>query len=171
MIKNIKLTFSIFCYISIVVAVIFLMCLIFTHKFKNRYRSFYAIFLGISKKEVLIHVTNLLNFLIMFYFLFNIEYFYTYGLIMIITINIISCIISFNPRIIIIDVIYTVISIILLLLLRLVNNYLVDIVFDSKINLLRIVFMIMIAVYVIFVAFRKMEVTVKTYKGLRRSYE
>ena len=69
------------------------------------------------------------------------------------------------------NVIYTIISVVLLLLLRLVNNYLVDIVFASRINLLKIVFMIMIAVYVIFVAFRKIEVTVKTYKGLRRSYE
>ena len=169
MINILRITSSIFCYICVVSLVLFLICMLFTHNFKNRYRGFYAIFLGITKREIFIHVTNLLNLLILFYFLFNIQDFYTYGLFMIIFINLLSITFSFEFHIIIMDLIYTGISVALLMLLRLVNNYLLFVVYDKNINIIKILFMIMIVVYILYISIRKMEVTMKSYKWLRRT--
>ena len=55
------------------------------------------------------------------------------------------------------------------MILRLVNNYLVDVVFDYKVNILRVVFMILVAMYIVYITVRKLEVTMKSYKGLRRT--
>lgn len=169
MISTMRLTFSIFCYIAVVVLILFLISIFLTYKYKNRYRGFYAIFLGATKREMFIHVTNLLNFLILLYFLFNIKYFYTYGLYMIIFINLLSCTIAFKFHIIIMDVAYTIISSSLFLLLRLVNNYLLFVYYDNKISLLKIIFMIMIFIYILYISIRKMEVTMKSFKRLGRT--
>lgn len=169
MISYLRLTFSIFCYISIVALILFVIGFILTSKYKNKYRGFYAVFLGITKREIFIHVTSFLNCLLLFYFLFNINAFYRYGLIMIILINLLSCTFSFNFHIIIMDVVYTCISSLLFMILRLVNNYLVDVVFDYKVNILRVVFMILVAMYIVYITVRKLEVTMKSYKGLRRT--
>ena len=88
---------------------------------------------------------------------------------MIIFINLLSCTIAFKFHIIIMDVAYTIISSSLFLLLRLVNNYLLYVFYDNKINLLKIIFMIMIFIYILYISIRKMEVTMKSYKRLGRT--
>ena len=169
MISTLKITSSIFCYICVVCLILFLLSIFVTHNFKNRFRGFYAIFLGITKREIFIHVTNLLNFLVLLYFLFNIQDFYKYGLYMIIFINLLSITISFDFHMIFLDLVYTIITLALFMVLRLVNNYLLFVVYDSKVNIIRIILMIMIVVYILYISIRKMEVTMKSYKGLRRA--
>ncbi len=171
MINYLKLAFSIFLFVTIFVVIFLIISLILTKKFRNRFREFYAIFLGISKREILIHATNTLNFLVLLYFLFNVDKFNTFGLYMIILINVISCIGSFNIKIIFLNIIYTFISALLFILLSLVNNYLTNVIFDDKVYILKILFMILILFFVFYITIRKLEILVKSYKIRRVSYE
>jgi hypothetical protein len=86
----------------------------------------------------------------------------------IIVTGIISCLVSFNAKIILNTIIHTAISVEVLWLLRVVDNYLKYVLYDTKILILRILFTIMIGIYIFFVTVRKMEISIKINNKIRR---
>ena len=168
MINYLKIAFSIFICVSALSIFLLIISLLLTRKYNSKYRSFYGIFLGNTKRETLLFSANLLNLITSFYFLFNINYFNSFGLYMIIIINIIACLFSLSFYLIIANVLYTFITCALLLLLSLINGYLSNVVFDSSINTLKIIFMIIISMFITFITIRKLEVIIKTNKNVRR---
>ena len=161
MINGLITSFGIFTYTSICILVFFLVTFLLVKKFNNRWRGFYSFFLDISKREALLYATVLLNFLLLIYFLFNIDSFNYLGVYMIVLVNIISSIFSFNFYLIFVNILYCFISVELLRFLNAIDVYLVDIFFDKNILLLKRTLIFMIAVYAIFITIRKFEIILR----------
>ena len=133
-----------------------------TKKYNDKYHNLYSLFMDISKKNIILESIVLLNFLVVFYFIFNIDNFSSIAFYLIIVINIISCFISFNFHIIISNIIYSGISVVLLWLLNLLNNYSKFILYDEKIMLVKILFIIMVIIFTLLVVVRQTEILIRT---------
>lgn len=164
---NIQLLLHIILFISTVEIAAFFVFYLFTKKFNQRYKNFYSSFFNITIREILLKATTLLNFLLILYFVFDISSFSKFGWIILLVTNIYSCILSLNVSVIISNIIYTSISIILLWLLEIVHNYTYFILYDSYTVFLKILFMILIIVYAIFISIRREELLLKKYKFRR----
>lgn len=164
MVVKLNLLFSLFIYVSIIILILFIIAWIFTRKFNNKYRNIYALFIDVSKREIVLYATIILNFLITLFFLIFIEKFNEFSIYMIIFTNVISCLTTFNYKIIFSSIIYTFINIQLLWLLNVVNNYLTDVSHDNKILVLKILFMFMIFIFILFTTIRRFEICLKSHK-------
>ena len=130
---------------------------LFTRKYNKKFRKLYSLFMGLSFREVFILSTTVLNMLIMFFFLLNVNYYYPIGFYMLIATNFLSCLFSFKFRIIVIDIIYTLISCAFLWLLMTIRNYYSYVGESTGILILVIIFIILIAVYTFFITVRKIN--------------
>lgn len=151
------------CYIAFS-SLILLFGLLITKKFNNKYRKIYSIFIGLTFREISLLSITFLNLVLVLYFLFNIGSFYPIGLIMIVVTNFFSCLLSFNVRLIIVDIIYTSVSCLLLWLLMVVNDYFNYVGFNNYILALIIIFSIMIIIYVIFITTRKLNLLINIHR-------
>lgn len=161
MIVRLQLLFNIFIFISIITFILFIIGLLFTRKFNNKYRNIYALFIDVNKGLSTLYASILLSFLLSIFFLIFIDKYDTFGIYMIIVAGIISSIISFNLKFIINNTIHTFITAALLWLLRVVNNYLEFVMFDTKVLVLKYLFMFVIFIYITFVSIRKVEICIK----------
>ena len=135
-----------------------------TRKFNKKFHKVYILFMGLSFKEVFLLSTVFLNAILIIYFLVNVNYFLPLGLYMIVVSNFLSCFFSFNFRVIIVDIIYTLISCGLLWLLLMVRNY-QDYIGNIKyLNILIIVFIIMIVIYTLFITIRKINLLINIHR-------
>lgn len=164
MLTRLYLLFSIFIYISIVTFVFFLLAWFFTRKFNNKYRNIYALFIDIGKRECLLYATIFLNLLLCLFFLIFSSKYDNFAMYMILFTNFVACLVSFNLRMIISNIIYSFISVELLFLLTSVNNYFNYVSNDNKILILKVLFMCVIFVYTIFITIRKIEICLRANK-------
>ena len=88
---------------------------------------------------------------------------------MIIFNSIIGIILSFNLHFIIAEIIYTFITLVVLVLLNLVNTFLNNISYDKMTYILSLIFMGTIIVYLLFISVRKLELILKKNKYVRRN--
>ena len=88
---------------------------------------------------------------------------------MIIFNSIIGIILSFNLHFIIAEIIYTFITLVVLVLLNLVNTFLNNISYDKMTYILSLKFMGTIIVYLLFISVRKLELILKKNKYVRRN--
>ena len=161
MIKIINISFNIFIILIIFLIIFFITSLLLTRKYKNKYRNFYSIFLDLNKREAFLYGTLILNFLLIMYFLVNIESYYYIGIYMIAIVNIFSSMSAFNFYLAFLNIIYSFISIELLWLLNLINSYLTNMILDKNVLFLKRLLVFMIILYAIFITIRKLEIILK----------
>jgi len=137
---------------------------LFTKKFNKKFRKIYILFMGLSFQEAFLLSTTFLNLIIMIYFLINVNYFLPLGSYMIVVTNFLSCLFSFNIKIIIVDLLYTTVSCSLLWLLMTINNYHSYIGDNIYMSVLTIMFMMMIGLYLLFLTIRKINLLVNLHR-------
>lgn len=170
MIANLQLGFRIFIYIVCLTILLFIFSYNLTKKYNRNYEKIYSLFFDVSKREALLQAASLLNLLLIVFFIIDINsltniYFY-----IIVFINVISCLLAFNFHFIITDIIYGSISIVLIYLLSLVNDYLKYINFNYFIFVLELLFILLIIIYAVFITFRKFEILLNIRMKKRRIY-
>ena len=168
MISKLKLLFSIFIFVSVITLILFIVAFFATKKFNNKYRHIFAMFIDVDRSRTVLYASILLNFLLSLFFLLFIDKYDSFGMQIIIVAGIISCLVAFNARIILNTIIHTAITVEVLWLLRVVDNYLNYVLYDTKILVLRILFTIMIGIYIFFVTIRKIEISLKINNKIRR---
>ena len=80
-----------------------------------------------------------------------------------------SIILSFNLHLILAEIVYTFITLFVLILLNLVNTFLTNINYDKMTYILSLIFMGTIVVYLLFTSVRKLELVLKKNKYVRRN--
>ena len=155
----------VFVYFIIFSLLISLIGFLLTKKFNKKFYRFYILFMGLSFREVFLLATVFLNVVLIIYFIFNVNYFLPLGLYMIAVTNFLSCLLSFNIRLIIIDIIYTSILCGLLWLLMTIKNYQSYVGQNIYIKVLIIVFIIMIILYTLFITIRKINLLVNIHRS------
>ena len=83
--------------------------------------------------------------------------------------SIVSIILSFNLHLILAEIVYTFITLFVLILLNLVNTFLTNINYDKMTYILSLIFMGTIVVYLLFTSVRKLELVLKKNKYVRRN--
>ena len=114
---------TIFMYFTVFSVLVLIVSYFLTRKFNKRFRKVYILFMGLSFREVFLFATTFLNTLLILYFVINVNYYWPLGLYMIAATNFLSCLLAFNIKIIIADVLYTSVSCGLLWLLTTIVNY------------------------------------------------
>ena len=165
MINTLSTSFTIIVYFMAFTVFFLLLSIILTRKFNYKLKQFYSIFFGLSFREIVLQACIIIHFLLGLYFLYDIKSFNPIGIVMLITINIISFIIAFDLYTILTYLIYGIISIGLLWLLNIVVNY-YEYMQDNVVYYLLIIFSILIFIYMIFITIRKIGILLKKHKRL-----
>ena len=167
--NNLKLVLNLYIFFSIIVVLLAIFLFIYTRKYNNKKLKIFGLFLDLSKLDCIVLGTNLLHLIISLYCVFNISKFGLLFISMIIFNSIIGIILSFNLHFIIAEIIYTFITLVVLVLLNLVNTFLNNISYDKMTYILSLVFMGTIVVYLLFISVRKLEIVLKKNKYVRRN--
>ena len=167
--NNLKQILDLYIFFSIIVILITIFLFIYTKKYKPKKVKILGLFLDLSKIDCIILATNLLHLILSIYCVFNIDKFNMMLFIIIACNSIISIILSFNLHLIIAEVVYTSITLVVLIVLNLVNTFLTNINYDTMTYILSIIFMITIVVYSLFTSVRKLELVLKKNKYVRRN--
>lgn len=165
MIDSIKVLRTIFMYFTVFSIFILVISYLLTRKFDQRFRKIYILFMGLSFKEVFLFATTFLNFLLMIYFIINVSYYWPLGFYMIVATNFLSCLFSFDIRVIMADICYTGIGCGLLWLLTTIISYYNYLGSSNAVLVLISLLIIMIIVYSMFVMIRKVGLLVNLHKG------
>lgn len=165
MIDSIKVLRTVFMYFTVFSIFILVISYLLTRKFDQRFRKIYILFMGLSFKEVFLFATTFLNFLLMIYFIINVSYYWTLGFYMIVATNFLSCLFSFDIRVIMADICYTGIGCGLLWLLTTIISYYNYLGSSNAVLVLISLLIIMIIVYSMFVMIRKVGLLVNLHKG------
>ena len=156
---------TVFMYFTVFSILVLVISYFLTRKFNQRFRKIYILFMGLSFREVFLFATTFLNALLMIYFIININYFWTLGLYMIISVNFLSCLFSFNLHVITADIMYTSVSCGLFWSLTMIINYYNYLGSDKYVLLLIMLLIILIIVYCLFITIRKVGLLVNLHKG------
>lgn len=162
--NSVEVIKNIFIYFAVFSISILLICYFFTRKFNSKYRKIYILFMGLSFREVFLIATTFISAILMIYFIINNEYYWPLGMYMITANCFLSCLFSLNYRVIIVDIIYTSISCCFLWLLMVIIKYYLYVGGEKYILSLILAFIIMIVVYTLFVATRKMNLLINIHK-------
>lgn len=165
MIDSVRVLRTVFMYFTVFSILILVISYLLTRKFDNRFRKVYILFMGLSFKEVFLFATTFLNQLLLIYFIININYYWPLGLYMIVSTNFLSCLFSFNIRVIMADIGYTSIACGLLWLLTTIISYYNYLGSNQSVLVLISLLIIMIIVYSMFVTIRKVGLLVNLHKG------
>ena len=165
MVDSIGVLRTVFMYFTVFSVFILIISYLLTRKFDKRFRKIYILFMGLSFKEVFLFATTFLNFLLMIYFIINVSYYWPLGFYMIVATNFLSCLFSFDIRVIMADICYTGIGCGLLWLLTTIIGYYNYLGSDSSVLVLISLLIIMIIVYSMFVMIRKVGLLVNLHKG------
>ena len=156
-------------YFGIVAFVLYLGISIYTKNFKKNKIKVLGLFLNLSKIDCIVLSTVVLNLMITIYCVVNIDKFNGVFRSMLIVNSIIAMIFSMNFHMIIVELLYSSINIVVLILLNLVNTFLTSVNYDQMTYVLSIIFSCAIVVYSFFCATRKLEITLKKNKFVRRN--
>ena len=161
MISNLKSIYSYFIFAGIFIIILAIIFFFATKKYNKKRVKFFALFVNLNRKGIILISSFILNFTLVSYFAVKSLYFNNL-IIYIIAINvIISCIVSLKPRLIISNIIYSLISVFSLKIINLVYNYLFNIYYDKLTFILSIIFVLMLIVYELFITFRLTEIVLK----------
>jgi len=157
-ITSLKNLYPFIVFIGIVFILLSIVLYISTFKYKKKKLKFLAIFASLSKRNIILLSTIILNFLIVVYYSVQIKYFSNIVIYLIIVNAVISVITALNIHMLISTIIYDTISIISLKILSLVYNYLENIYYNKLTFILGIIFLLLLNVYEIYVTFRQVEI-------------
>lgn len=152
-------------YFTIFSIVILIVSYLLTRKFDKRFRKLYILFMGLSFKEIFLFATTFLNFLLMIYFIININYYWPLGFYMLVATNFFSCLFSFNIKVITADVLYTSVACGLMWLLTTIIGYYNYLGTDKYVLILIMLMILLIIVYSMFVMIRKVGLLINLHKG------
>lgn len=167
--NNLKLILNLYIFFSIIVILLAVFLFIYTKKYIQKKVRILGLFLDLSKIDCIVLATNLLHLIISIYCVFNIDKFNIMFFAMIAFNSIVSIILSFNLHLIFAEIIYTFITLFVLILLNLVNTFLTKINYDKMTYILSLIFMGTIVVYLLFTGVRKLELVLKKNKYVRRN--
>ena len=165
MINNLKNIYPFVIFVGIVLIVLSLILFFGTIKYKKRKLKTLAIFASLSKRNIVLISTIVLNFLIVIYFLFQIKNYSDVVTYLIIVNGVISIITSLNIHMLLSTILYSAISILSLKIVSLTYNYLANIYYDRMTFILACIFILLLVVYEIYVTFRQVEIVMKKSKG------
>ena len=148
-------------YIAVIIVLFFFFLYKVIKKYNNKYKNMYSILMNLPYRKIFQLAVAILNLLTILYFVIDITSISTIGIYSIIVINIYACLFSFNFHIILANIIYSSISILLLWILNIINNYMYYIVKNPFTISLKILLIILVVVYSVFVFIRKEELLLK----------
>ena len=170
-INDIKLLSSLFIFSSIIIVVLSLALFLFTRKYSDKKRNLFSVFLDTSIRESILNASNFLNLILILYLVFNIDNFNNLTVMILLVNLVIYLALSLNLYLMFSALIYTGISIALLKILSLIDNYLEFIFFDRNIFYLKVLLIIMIVIFSCFTTIRRLELLLKRSKNRRRENE
>ena len=167
--SKIKVLFSFFIIFVIFIAILSVLLYFLTKKYNEKKLKLYAIFLDMSKREVLLISTIILNILISVFLVVNINNYDSIYIDVILINSIIFITLSFKFKLMFLEAFYTSSLAVIIRLLFLVNSYLKNVYYDKLILVLEIIFIVLIIIYVLFMNIRKFEILVNNNKYVRRN--
>ena len=165
MINNLRNLFPFIVFVGIVFILMSLILFFGTIKYKKRKLKTLAVFASLSKKNIVLLASIVLNFLIVLFFSFRIKYYSNIVSLLIIVNGIIGIIVSLDFHMLISTILYDVIGVIALKILSLLYNYLENIYYDRLTFILGCIFILLLSVYEIYVTFRQIEIVFSKSEG------
>ena len=156
-----KFLFDYYLFFSIIVLIMSGVVILLTKKYSKKRIKTLGFFLDLSKSQCILLATNTLHVITSLYCVFRVENFGIIYITIFITNCVIAIVCSLNLHYAIAAVIYDSITIIVLILLSLVKSYLIEVRYDSMINILSIVFSVGIITYLLYTTTRKTELMFK----------
>lgn len=150
-------TISLLIFTSVVLLALFIILWFVTRNYKENLKNLYGLFLNTSQKSLLLLSSYILCLIFNIFFLFFLLPESNYGLYALIAINGVSILLSLFQNSFIPNIIYGVINVVVMWLYIMVSNYLELIYFDNLVWYLMLVMMIMIFIYSLYVATRRIE--------------
>lgn len=167
--NDFKTIINFYMHFGIIAFILYLVITIYTKNFKKNKIKILGLFLNLSKFDCILLSTIVLNVIMTIYSIFNIDKFTSVFRIMFVINSIIAMIFSMNFHLIITELIYSSINIVVLTLLSLVNTFLTSVNYDKMTYILSVVFSCAVVAYAFFCATRKIELTLKKNKYIRRN--
>lgn len=165
MINNLKNLYPFIIFVGIILILMSLILFFGTIKYKKRKLKTLAIFASLSKRNIILISTIVLNFLIVIYYLFQIKNYSSIVTYLIIVNSVISIITALNVHMLLSTLLYSAISIASLKIVSLTYNYLQNVYYDRMTFILASIFVLLLVVYEIYVTFRQVEIVMKKGKG------
>ena len=165
--SNLFLILRIFTYVGVISLFVFIVSILFTKKFNNKYKKFYSMLFDLPVNAVFVQATILLNFLLILYFLFDIESYLFFGMYAIGFVCLFACLFAFNFHVIFASMLYYCVSMFLLWILSMVSDYLNYVLQSFSTFALKTTFILFIIVYVLFITIRMEEIVITNYKSRR----
>lgn len=168
MIQILTSIYPYFIFLSVFIVVLAIILFLVTRKYKDKRTKFYSLFLNLNARSVILVATTLLNLTFILYLTLCVKYYDDFILYLLIANSVVSIIMSLDIHLVGYDILYTVISVIILKVFSLIYNYLDTIYYNRVIFVLGIVFLLMIIIYAFFITIRKIEIIIKKNKFVRR---
>ena len=169
MLKNTVVLFNFFVTFVLFIVILSVFAYYSCKKYNEKRVKFYALFLNLTKREILLISSCLINVMLVLFLVMNISVFDSFTQTLLIINTILFVILAFNLRLMFIDIIYTGSMVLVLRLLFLVDSYLANVYFDQLVYSLKVVFMALIVSYCLISNVRKYEIILVSNKFVRRS--
>ncbi len=169
MIEKTQNIFNFFIFFVVFLIILSIFASFSTKNYKEKRIKFYALFLNMSRREVVLMSSCVLSLLIVFYIILNISKLDNTMMYLLLANCIVFVLLSFNFRMTIVDLLYSSSMVLVLRLLYLVDSYLTNIYFDSTIYWLKVIFMILILLYSFLANLRKYDLVLTSNKYVRRN--
>ena len=140
-----------------------------TRHYKESRIKFYALFLNSSERHLILFSSCFINLILTVYLVLNIEKFDIVSIYIILFNTLAFILLSFNIRLLVIDVLYSSSLVFVLRLLLLVELYLENVYFDNLIYFLKLIFEILLIFYSLLANLRKYELVLTSNKYVRRN--
>jgi hypothetical protein len=160
---------SFYIFFAVITLTIMVSVFLYTKKFKKDKVKILGLFLNLNRSDCVIISSNLLCAIITLYCVFNIENFGLLYTAMLIVNSFVSIIFSFSFHIVLSETIYTSITILALTLLNMINTFLTSVNYDTMTYILSIVFSCAVVAFSCFASIRKLELTLRKNKFVRRN--
>lgn len=166
MLQNLNSLFSYFIFVSIFIIVLAILFFFATKKYSKKKVKLFSLFASLNNRSIILLSSFILNFTLIAFYAVATQHFNSLIVYLIIINNIVAMVVSLNYRVIISNVLYSVISIFSLKIINLVFNYLSLIYYDRLTFILGVIFVLMIIVFEMFITVRLFEIVLKTIKPL-----
>lgn len=169
MLSKLKLMFSFYIFMAIIIICISFFAFFITKKYKEKRIKLYALFMDISKREVILLSCSLFTLFVNIFLHINVKVYSNLFMYMLIFSSVIFIIFALNIRLILLEIFYLGSELLIINLLTYVNNYINYVFFDKMIVALKIVFIVLACLYGIYIFVRKVEILLKNNKYVRRN--
>jgi len=142
-----------------------------TRRYKRRREGIYSVFMDMNRREAIIVASSLLSLGLVVYFVAMPDSFSVFGACLIIISELFSLAFCFNFRIILIDVLTAIVSVISLQLIALTKSYVSEVYDDTMVLILIILSTAAVCAFATLMCIRKVEIILKRNKFIRRNNE